>query len=127
VDTIKLDVGTVTASTGGITQDLTRAVEFVGEEVASRTEYGLSRKTGAPTDSRGVDETLYRTDDDRLVVHVKDWSHWQSEPTSYSLHEVSEADLQVGGRFEALGAEAGFGRPLTLDEAVSARPSGPPL
>ena len=35
------------------------------------------------------------------------------------IHEVKESDLHVGGHFEALGAEAGYGRPLTLDESLS--------
>jgi len=92
-------------------------VEFVGEKLAERTEYGEGRNDGI-TDTRGVTETLYRTEDDRLVVHVEDWSNWQGEPTITTLEEVTEADLQVNGRFEALGAEASFGRPLTLDEAL---------
>jgi len=54
------------------------------------------------------------------VVYVEDWSRWQGEPNHYSLCQVTEADLGVGGRFEALGREAGFGRPLTLDEALDA-------
>ncbi|MFA5266041.1 MAG: hypothetical protein WC378_19640 [Opitutaceae bacterium] len=65
-------------------------------------------------------ETLYRTADDRLVVYVDDWSRWQGEPDTYSLHEVAQTDLQPGGLFESLGRECGFGRPLTLDEALSA-------
>lgn len=118
MDKIKVSVGSVVATSGGITQDDTREVEFAGEELASRTEYGFSDRTGGITDTRGVTETLYRTGDDKLVVHVKDWSRWQGEPNTYSLHEVTEADLQVGGQFEALGARAGYGRPLTLDEAL---------
>jgi hypothetical protein len=50
---------------------------------------------------------------------VEDWSRWQGEPNTYDLLEVTEADLGPNGRFEALGREAGFGRPLTLDEALN--------
>jgi len=114
---ITLQVGTYTVG-NALVQDDTREVEFVGELVMSRTDYGLGRG-GGPTDTRGVTESLYKTEDGRLIVHVEDWSKWQGEPNTYSLHEVTEADLQVGGRFERLGAEAGYGRPLTLDEAVS--------
>ena len=111
-------VGSITSGSSGIVQDNRRPVEFEGEEIAQRTEYGLGRD-GATTDTRGVTETLYRTADGRLVVHVEDWSHWQGEPTTESLIQVEQADLEPGGRFEALGWEAGLGRPLTLDEALN--------
>jgi hypothetical protein len=113
---ITVKVGSITGFSS-FTQELTREVEFVSEELASRTVYGLSDK-GYLTDTRGVTETLYKTEDGRLVVHVKDWSNWQGEPNVYSLVEVTEADLNVNGRFEDLGREAGYGRPLTLDEAL---------
>ena len=116
-DRITVLVGTYTVGSGGIVQDSTREAQFRGEELAQRTEYGYHK--GNITDTRGVTETLYRTDDGRLVVHIKDWSRWQGEPTTYSLLEVTEEDLGVGGRFEALGREAGLGRPLTLDEALT--------
>ncbi|MBI4672789.1 MAG: hypothetical protein HY741_14105 [Chloroflexi bacterium] len=48
-----------------------------------------------------------------------DWSHWQGEPNTYALHQITEADLQTGGQYEQLGREAGFGRPLMLDEALT--------
>lgn len=114
-------IGTVEALNGGRVQDDRRTVEFIGESLGSRTEYGYDAKRGNLTDTRGVTETLYRTEDGRVVVHVKDWSHWQGEPTTESLHVVTEADLGLGGRFEAIGAVCGFGRPLTLDEALAPR------
>jgi len=113
---ITVQIGSVVTASGGVQQDNRREVKFTGEEVASRTEYGMHK--GSATDTRGVNETLYRTDAGRLIVHVEDWSRWQGEPNTYSLHEVTEADLQVGGRFEALGHKAGYGRPLSLDEAI---------
>ena len=115
---ITLRIGIVTA-TGSVQQDLTREVEFVGEELARRKIYGYSDRTGEVTDTRGITETLYRAEDGRLVVYVEEWSHWQGEPNRYHLFEVTEDDLGVNGRFEALGREAGFGRPLTLDEALT--------
>ena len=118
---ITLKIGIVTA-TGSVQQDLTRDVEFEGEELARRKVYGYSDRTGEVTDTRGITETLYRADDGRLVVYVEEWSHWQGEPNRYHLVEVTEADLGVNGRFEALGREAGFGRSLTLDEALTPSP-----
>jgi hypothetical protein len=118
METVRVEVGTVVSGNSGQTNDNRREVEFEGEELAQRTEYGEGRGGGI-TDTRGVCQTLYKTAEGRLVVHVKDWSHWQGEPTTLTLHEVSEADLQPGGRFEDLGAQAGFGRPLTLDEGLS--------
>ena len=117
MDTFRIEIGTVVAMNNA-TQDNTWQVEFIGEKLATRTEFGTTHK-GAITDTRGVTETLYKTEDGRLIVHVEDWSWWQSEPTTYTLYEATEADLQPGGRWELLGAEAGLGRPLTLDEALA--------
>lgn len=117
METITVQIGSVVAGGSGQTNDNRRDVQFTGEKLGSRTEYGLSDK-GSITDSRGVTETLYRTDDGRLIVHVGDWSHWRGEPSVYTMHRVTEADLQPGGKFQDLGAEAGFGRALTLDEAI---------
>ena len=116
MDTQTVTIGTVETLSNGRTQDGRRSVEFKGVQLATRTEYGYHKAN--LTDTRGTTETLYQVEDGRMVVHVEDWSRWQGEPTTESLHKVTEADLQVGGRFEALGAEAGFGRPLTLDEAI---------
>jgi len=121
MEKITVRIGSVVGLSSGQTQATTREVEFVGEKLATRREYGYSEHTGGITDTRGVDETLYKTEDGRLVVYVENWSHWQGEPNSYHLVEVSEDDLGVNGRFEALGREAGFGRPLTLDEALAPR------
>jgi hypothetical protein len=118
MEKVSVLVGSVVAANNGFVQDNTREVEFVGEQLGSRTEYGYSERSGGLTDTRGVTQTLYKTEDGRLIVHVKDWSRWQGEPTTYHLQEVSEADLGVGGDFEALGQECGFGRPLTLEEAL---------
>jgi len=112
MDTITVHVGKIVA-TDNFTQDDTREVQFVGEKLATYKRFVDLGGT------RGVAETLYRTEDGRLIVHVADWSQWVNEPNYYLLFEVTESDLQVGGRFEALGHEAGFGRPLTLDEALS--------
>jgi len=121
MDTIKLTVGTVQSSSSGTaTRDTRREVEFQGELLATYHEAGTGRD-GNPTDTRGAIETLYRAADGRLVVHVHDWSHWQGEPDTLTLHEVTEADLSGNGRFADLGHVAGYGRPLTLDEALTPR------
>ena len=36
-----------------------------------------------------------------------------------SLQEVTEADLSPTGNYAALGADAGMGRPLTIEEALT--------
>ncbi|HOG46785.1 MAG TPA: hypothetical protein PLJ35_14770 [Anaerolineae bacterium] len=117
MESVVLNIGTVVVVNGRQCDDL-RPVEFVGELVASRTEYGYSDR-GYLSDTRGVDESLYRAEGGRLLVYTEDWSRWQGEPNHYTLREVTEADLAVGGDYEALGREAGFGRPLTIDEALS--------
>ena len=110
---IKLHVGRTWA-----THDDARPVEFIGEKLATLDFPSEPGKSGSQ--NRGVIETLYRAEDGRLVVYIDAWSHWQGESDDLSLIPVKEADLEVGGQFEALGREAGFGRPLTLDEAVGA-------
>ena len=119
METITVLVGNVVALSNGQQQDHTREVVFTGEKLGEHAEYGYSDRTGRLTDTRGVTQTLYRAADGRLIVHIEDWSRWQGEPTSYQLREVAETDLQPGGEFELLGAECGFGRPLTLDEGLS--------
>jgi len=118
MDTVKVYIGTEQRLRDGRVNDLTRPVEFVGEERASLSTFGAGRD-GNPTDTRGVTETLYETDDGRLVVYTEDWSHWAGEPNTYTLQEVTEEDLCANGRFEDLGREAGFVGPLTLDEALA--------
>lgn len=118
MDMIQVHIGTVQTASGGVVQDTRRPVEFVGDELASWAEYGLGRG-GAITDTRGVTETLYRTEDGRLIVHVDAWSRWQGEPTTETLHEVEEADLRAGGCFEQLGFSAGYQDALMLDEALA--------
>ena len=110
-------VGTLIVG-NGISQDNRREVRFKAEELGRLTTYGEG-PSGGLTDTRGGTETLYRAADGRLVVHVKDWSKWQGEPNTEYLIGASEADLQPGGRFEDLGNACGFGRPLTLDEALA--------
>ena len=107
---ITVDVGSYNVMSGGHIQDNLTPVEFTGENVFSVTDYH-------DTDTRGCTETLYRLEDGRLFVYVAEWSHWQGEPNVYTLHEVEKADLEHGGMFERLGQKAGFGRPLTVDEA----------
>ena len=85
-------------------------MEFEGEELGSNN-------------SRGVVETLYRAEDGRLLVHIKDGSHWQGELTRFSLRKVTKADLGPTGQFARLGEKAGFGRPMTLDEALAPKRS----
>jgi len=111
MSTITLKVGSEIVIDGR-TQENLRPVAFEGEEVGSRRYYTDERA------SRGVDETLYRTADGRLVVYVEDWSRWQGESSIYRLVQVQPADLDVGGRFEMLGRACGMARPLTLDEAL---------
>ena len=99
--TITVYVGSVVTGSGGIVQDTRRPVEIQGEELAQRTEY--SRHEENITDTRRSTETLYKTYDGRLVVHIEDWSRRQGEPTIESLRKVSEADLQPGGASRCWG------------------------
>ena len=117
MDTIELSVGSLCVI-DGCQQDDLRPVQFRGELVGSRRELTDDRGT------RGRDESLYRTDDGRLVVYIENWSRWQGEPSYYKLIAVDETDLGVNGRFEMLGRACGMARPLTLDEALEAESDG---
>jgi hypothetical protein len=113
---ITLYIGSIRSVGSGVSEDDRQQVRFVGEELAEHTCYGTYR--GRTSDTRGVTETLYRTDDGRLVVYTEDWSRWRGVSSEYWLCEVSEEDLQPSGQFAHLGARAGYGRPLSLDEAL---------
>ena len=119
MDKQTVTIGTVETLSSGRTQDDRRTVEFIGDEVGHLTTYGYDAKRGPLTDTRGTTEPLHRTEHGMPVVHVKDWSQWQGEPNIESLHEITEADFEPGARYEALGAACGFGRPLTLVEALT--------
>ena len=120
MESISLQVGSVTTTNGGRVQDTRREVRFVGEPLGERSEMGSGRD-GGPTDTRGTTEALYRAEDGRLVVHVCDWSKWQGEPSTYELVSAQPADFAPLGRFYDLGRECGLeqARPLTLDEALA--------
>jgi len=116
MEAIKVLIGTVTATNSGLVQSTTQEVEFVADDLGEHDE--LSTRNGQVTDTRGVHQVLYHTDDGRYVVSEEDWSKWQGEPTTYKLHQATLDDLGPTGRFAALGAECDLSRPLTLDEAL---------
>ena len=114
METVKLDIGMSGTTRNGAYWDDLRTVQFQGEQIA---EVYSTDHAG----NRGVTETLYLTKSGRMVVYVKDWSHWQGENTSYSLKEISAEDLDIDGRFERLGRKAGKTRTLTLDDVLEDR------
>jgi len=116
---IRVMVGTIETAHNGFSQDDRRVVEFSGQELGSLTSYDYDSDKGCLTDTRGVTETLYQVERGRLIVHTDDWSRWQGEPSTERLHEIQDSDLQTGGGYERLGAECGFGTPLTLDQALT--------
>jgi len=97
----------------GYEQGDTRPVRFEAHELARHDE---------GDDREGVTQTLYVTPDERLIVHVKEWSRPRHGPDTYRLHEVSDEDLNPGGRFEDLGGEWRQDSPLTLEEALAQAP-----
>jgi len=111
METITLHIGR-SVIVGGCQQDNLRPVQFEGELIGSRREFIDERGT------RGVDQSLYRTADGRLIVYVENWSRWQGEPTTSKLVQVQPADLDAGGPYELLGRACGMARALSLDEAL---------
>jgi hypothetical protein len=61
-------------------------LRFTGEEAGSYTDYSEARSS----DDRGITYTLYRTPDARYRVHVHEWSRWQGEDSSATLHPFEE-------------------------------------
>lgn len=123
---VTIAIGTVD-NVEGTWQNNTRRVEFVGEEISSTPDdllWLVEEKQSYPT---YFNATLYRTDDDRLLVHLTVSSkkispkqrQFVAAPRLYILQEVTEIDLGPGGRFEKLGAKHDFRRPLTLNEALT--------
>lgn len=90
--------------------DETQPVEFEGSEVARH-----QREMGPCS---GVRQRLFKTDDNRYILSVAEWKTKPRQETVYSLHEVTENDLAVGGQYEALGA-ALRSEALTLTEALT--------
>lgn len=115
---VNLSIGSLCTTSSGVAQDDTTPVTFEADELAQLQVYGSHNRQ--PTDTRGTTQTLYRTPDGRLVVHVETWSRWIGEPTDAHLEIISEQDLAPLGRFYALGREAGLSRSMTLDEALKA-------
>jgi len=117
--TIKVHVGTVQTGNSGQTNDSRRVVSFEGERLGNLTIYAPGKDGIGLTDTRGITETLFKTTDGQFIVHAADWSRWQGEPSIECLEEIQDSDLQTGGSYERLGAECGFGTPLTLDQALA--------
>ena len=113
--TYKVQVGSVGTDRSGRSHGEYQDVEFKAEKLGE-----TSYLTGSD-DTRGVEETLYRTEDGRLILYEYYWSRWQGESSTRRLFEVSEDELAPNGQYWRLGKEAGFGRPLTLDEALEER------
>ena len=107
-------IGSSTHSSGGHVHQRLRDVEFRAELLGSYSEPELC--SGSP--NRGTVYTLYCTAAEALVVHVTCWTHWQGETETFRLYSVTISDLQIGGEFEDLGNACGYGRPLTLAEAI---------
>jgi hypothetical protein len=112
---IEVHVGTIESSSGGIVQDSRRPVTFVGEELATFTEYSCGRG-GSITDTRGVTETLYKAEDGRLVVHVDDWSRWLTMDDDGSRPAAEVA--------EELGCSVGYVKNLRRDDRHDRRAEG---
>ena len=95
----EVPVGTIRV-VNGTRVDHTRRVQFEAEELAVRTKHLDSDRT------HGVTETLYYTADERMLVHVADWSERPENALIYCLVEVTREDLRAGARFGELGQAA---------------------
>ena len=80
--------------------DRVRKARVEGDRLAVR-EVKINREG-----TLGFTETLYYTTDRRLIVHVANWSELRGHMVTYSMIEITGADLAAGGRFEVLGRDA---------------------
>lgn len=118
MDTIRVEVDLV-AVLSTERRGTRRAVDFIGEQVGKphcevgRDPQDIMRLTG----TRGELQTLYRTAEGVLLVHVLKWSQWTGDALTATLYRLTDdAHLQPGGRFEGLGRAVGLGRALTLNQ-----------
>ena len=95
----EIPLGSVRAVDGGRI-DRVRVARLEGDRLAVR-EGRIN-----PECTMGYTETLYYTTDRRLIVHVANWSRLGGHMVTYSMIEITGADLAVGGRFEVLGRDA---------------------
>lgn len=111
MDTIELEIGTIhNHDRGNI--DNRQPVTFIGELIAEITEH-------EGRNDRGITHELYRTEDNRLILHQIDWSRWRGEHSTYRLEEVRWQDFQIGGDREPLGAKLDIWEDsLSLDQAL---------
>ena len=97
--TFEIPIGSVRVVDGRrIERVRTRRIQ--GNRLAAREE------TINDEGTMGYAETLYYTDDRRLIVHVEHWSRLGGQMSTYSMVEISGSDLAAGGRFEVLGRDA---------------------
>ena len=95
----EIPLGSVRAVDGGRI-DRVRVARLEGDRLAVR-EGRIN-----PECTMGYTETLYYTTDRRLIVHVANWSRLSGHMVTYSMVEITGADLAAGGRFEVLGRDA---------------------
>lgn len=112
METITLIIGSIG---GERVRHEQREVQFVGE--------ALWRIEKRRDENKGVNQTLYRVEDGRLIIYVEKWSKDHGESNINSVVSVTESDLGPNGEYWELGREAGFDRPLTLDEALGEKDS----
>jgi hypothetical protein len=112
--TVKLLVGSEGSTSWGKFVENTREVEFKAD-LLGEVELPVYDR------DRGIKQELYRTSGKQLIVYTYEWTNWQGETSWRSIAEVSNEHLGPNGRYEALGLACGFGRPLTLDEALNNR------
>ena len=105
-ETVKLWIGKVERLPDGRANDMRRPVEFEGEKLAEVTTY--RQRKGSVTGPRRTTETLYRTEDGRLLVYAQEWSRCHGETEHHSMQQVMAEHLEPGGRFSALGRAAGM-------------------
>ena len=110
METITVYIGSVLTGVVGGGTDTRQKVQFEGEQLGECLSSGINRTVCGKSETRGTSQTLYRTADGRLLVHVYEWSQQPGDPSVETLHEVSAADLQPSGRYALLGADCGFAR-----------------
>jgi len=106
MDRVTLQVGIVASPGAPGRDDLTREIEFIGEELGAWTKQRVHPQTGKRLDNQGSDQTLYVLADGRLLVYEVDWHAGLPDITRAIV--VQAADLRPGGRYSELGEASGY-------------------
>jgi len=105
----------------GADGDYRKTYRFKGIQVAWTRNHRAARSR----DDRGQDKTLYQVGEDKYIVHILNWTHWQGEHDNAYFHSLDDEEglstpiiltsADVTAIFPDLANEAEISAPTDLD------------